>query len=105
MLEARWVKVVPMSTLGEGSMIGIEAGDLQIAIYNVEGQFYATDNVCTHALALLTDGFLEGDVIECSHHAGCFNVKSGEGMGEPISENLRTYQVRVSGGVIEVQIP
>ncbi len=86
-------------------MLGIEVGDLQIAVYNVDGRFYATDNICTHALAVLTDGFLEGDVVECPLHAGCFNVKTGQGMGAPIMEDLRTYCVRVEADTIEVEIP
>ena len=105
MSSATWVKVAPASKLSEGKMLGIEVGDLQIAVYNVEGQFYATDNVCTHALAVLTDGFLEGDVVECPLHAGCFNVKTGKGMGAPIMEDLRTYPVRVEADTIEVEIP
>jgi nitrite reductase/ring-hydroxylating ferredoxin subunit len=65
MVTAKWVKVAPTSKLlPEGEMLGIEVGDLQIAVYNVRGEFYATENVCTHALALLTDGFLEDDVVE-----------------------------------------
>jgi apoptosis-inducing factor 3 len=105
MANAAWIKVTPTSKLPEGGMLGIEAGDLQIAIYNVEGEFYATDNVCTHALALLTDGFLEDGVIECPLHAGCFNVKTGKGMGAPIVEDLKTYRVRIEADTIEVEIP
>jgi nitrite reductase/ring-hydroxylating ferredoxin subunit len=90
--------------LGEGAMKGIELGDLQIAIYNVEGEIHATDNICTHAFALLTDGFLDGDVIECPLHGGCFKIKTGEGMGAPISEDIKTYPVRLSGDTIEINI-
>jgi nitrite reductase/ring-hydroxylating ferredoxin subunit len=105
MTEAMWVKVVPAINLDEGAMVGVEIGDLQIAVYKVDGEFYATDNVCTHAFALLTDGFLEGDVVECPLHAGCFNVKTGKGLGEPIFEDIRSFSVRVSDGIVEVEIP
>ncbi len=102
--EEQWLQVGAAANLGEGSMMGIEHGDLQIAVYNVEGEFYATDNICSHAFALLTDGFLDGDVIECPLHGGCFKIKTGEGMGAPISENIKTYPVRVTGGTIEVRV-
>ncbi|MBX9843378.1 MAG: non-heme iron oxygenase ferredoxin subunit [Xanthobacteraceae bacterium] len=105
MANATWVKVAPISKLPEGKMLGIEIGDLEIAVYHVDGQYYATENVCTHALALLTDGILDGDVVECPLHAGCFNVKTGAGMGDPITEDLRTYRVRVESDTIEVEIP
>jgi nitrite reductase/ring-hydroxylating ferredoxin subunit len=104
MSTENWVAVGSRAELNEGAMKGIELGDLQIAIYNVEGEIYATDNICTHAFALLTDGFLDGDVIECPLHGGCFKIKTGEGMGAPISEDIKTYPVRLSGDTIEINI-
>jgi MocE subfamily Rieske [2Fe-2S] domain protein len=104
MSDEQWIQVCAADNLSEGSMVGIEHGDLHIAVYNVEGEYYATDNICTHAFALLTDGFLEGDVIECPLHGGCFKVKTGEGMGEPISQNIKTYTVRVTDGNIAVKV-
>lgn len=84
--------------------MGVEVGGLSIALYNVGGEIYATDNVCTHAFAALTDGYLDGDIVECPLHGGCFKVQTGEGQGEPITENLKTYPVRVVGDIIEVKI-
>jgi len=104
MSDEKWIRVGSSTGLGEGAMIGVEHGDLQIAVYNVEGQLYATDNVCTHAFALLTDGFLDGDIVECPLHGGCFNVKTGAGQGAPISEDIKTYCVRVVDGNIEVRV-
>ena len=104
MAEEKWVNVAALSALGEGKMLGVEVGDLLIALYNVEGEIYATDNTCTHAFAMLTDGFLDGDIIECPLHGGCFKVKTGEGQGAPITENLRTYPVRIVADAIEVNV-
>jgi nitrite reductase/ring-hydroxylating ferredoxin subunit len=104
MAEEKWVNVAALSALAEGKMVGVEVGDLLIALYNVEGEIYATDNTCTHAFAMLTDGFLDGDIIECPLHGGCFKVKTGEGQGAPITENLRTYPVRIVADAIEVNV-
>jgi nitrite reductase/ring-hydroxylating ferredoxin subunit len=104
MAEEKWVNVAELSALTEGKMLGVEVGDLLIAVYNVDGEIYATDNTCTHAFAMLTDGFLDGDVIECPLHGGCFKVKTGEGQGAPITENLRTYPVRIVADAIEVNV-
>jgi len=104
MSSENWVAVGNRAELDDGAMKGIELGDLQIAIYNVEGEFYATDNICSHAFALLTDGFLDGDVVECPLHGGCFKVKTGEGLGAPISEDIKTYPVRLNGDTIEINI-
>ena len=70
----KWVAVAARGDLAEGAMIGIELGEKQLALYNVDGEFYATDNLCTHAYAMLTDGFLDGDIIECPLHGGAFCV-------------------------------
>src|SRR5262252_2692630 len=60
-----WMTVADRSSVEPGSVVAVKAGDLDVALYNIDGQLYATHNVCTHAHALLSDGFLEGDVIEC----------------------------------------
>lgn len=67
----------------------------QIAIYRLEGQFYATDNVCPHAYALMTDGFVDGDTIECPLHGAVFNIRTGKCMGPPAESDLATYPVTV----------
>jgi nitrite reductase/ring-hydroxylating ferredoxin subunit len=104
MADETWVSVAARSALAEGAMLGVEVGDHSIALYNVDGEISATSNVCTHAFAMLTDGFLDGDVIECPLHGGCFKVKTGEGQGAPVTEDLKTYPVRVVGDNIEVQL-
>ena len=77
MADENWVRVFGRDELSPGEMTGLEIGDSQIAVYNVNGTFYATDNICTHGFASLTDGFLEDDEIECPLHGGRFNVTNG----------------------------
>ncbi len=75
-----------------------------IAIYNVDGQFHATDDTCTHGAASLSeDGVLRGHVVECSWHNGCFDVRSGAACASPCSEALRTYPVKVVDGMVSVE--
>ena len=97
-----WITVADRSLVGRDSVVAVKAGDLDIALYNIEGQFYATSNVCTHAHALLSDGWLDGDVIECPLHGGRFEVKTGKGLGAPITCDLKTFPVRVEGNAIQV---
>jgi naphthalene 1,2-dioxygenase ferredoxin component len=99
-----WVAVAPRAALGEGDMMAVTARGKEIALYCVGGAVYATDNLCTHAFANLTDGFLDGDEIECPLHAGRFKVTTGEGLGPPIPCDLQTYKVRVAGDMIEVAV-
>lgn len=64
-----------------------------LAAFNIDGEIHCTSNVCTHQLAILTDGFFEGDVIECPLHGGAFNVRTGAVMEFPCKTHLRTYPV------------
>ena len=81
-----------------------ELGSTVLAVYNVGGAFYATDNECTHGAASLADGILEGDVIECTLHFGAFNVKTGEAVQPPCFVPLRTYKVAVKDGQVFVDL-
>jgi len=64
------VPVCATADVPPGSVKSFEVGDERVAIYNIEGTFYATEAHCTHAMADLGDGILEGDVIECTLHFG-----------------------------------
>jgi len=75
-----------------------------IAIYNVGGTFYATDDTCTHGDASLADGLLEGCAIECPFHAGTFDVRTGKALTRPCVEPVRAYPVKVEDGVIYVLV-
>jgi nitrite reductase/ring-hydroxylating ferredoxin subunit len=101
---AELVTVCPTSEVPENSVKSFEVGNNVIAVYNVGGEFYATDNECTHGAASLADGMLEGDVIECALHFGAFNVKTGEAVQAPCFAALRTYKVVVENGEVRVDL-
>jgi naphthalene 1,2-dioxygenase ferredoxin component len=100
----KWVTVADRTTLKPGDVAGVKVGDLDIAIYNVDGRFYATDDLCPHAYAHLSDGWLEGTVIECPLHAGQIDVTSGKGLGPPIDCDIRTFPVKLIGDEIQIDI-
>jgi nitrite reductase/ring-hydroxylating ferredoxin subunit len=101
MAEGKWVTVASASALAPGEMAAAEINGASIAVYNADGVFYATDNICTHAFAKLSDGWFDGEVIECPLHAGQFEVATGKGLGPPIDSDLKTYQVRVVGDDVQ----
>ncbi|HEY1301125.1 MAG TPA: non-heme iron oxygenase ferredoxin subunit [Stellaceae bacterium] len=102
--EAHWVRVAGRGDLAAGEVIGVEAGGQSIAIYDCDGTLYATDNICTHAYACLSDGWLDGETIECPLHAARFDVRTGAVLDPPATEDLKTYPVRVTGDDIEVAL-
>jgi len=77
----------------------------EIALWKIEGQIYATDNICTHAYASLADGFLEGDCVECPLHEACFNVRTGKALSAPATVDLRIYKVQIEGERIFIEWP
>lgn len=103
---ANWVRVAGAGDVAQGAVLPVKVGKLELAVYRLDdGAYYCTDNICTHAFALLSDGWLEGNVIECPLHAGQFDVCTGKGLGAPIEEDLKTYKVKVEDGQIMVGLP
>ena len=101
-----WVRVASTGDLAEGEVMAVQVGDEAVALYNLgDGEICATDNICTHEYACLSDGWLEDGVIECPLHAGRFEVRTGKGLGPPIDKDLRVYSVRISGDDILVSVP
>jgi naphthalene 1,2-dioxygenase system ferredoxin subunit len=70
----------------------------------VDGEVFASDNRCTHGDALLSDGFLEGNVIECPFHQGRFDVCTGKALCAPLTEDIRVYPVRIENKRIWVKL-
>ena len=103
MTDANWKDAVAGTEVFD--VIGIALAGRDLAIYNVEGEFFATDNICTHGQARLCDGFLDGFEIECPHHQGKFDVRDGRASCEPATVAVRSYPVRVEGGRVFVQLP
>ncbi len=87
------VRVCTQADIPPETVKAFEVGDLRLAVYNIGGTFYVTDDECTHASASLADGMLEGDVIECCVHFGAFHVPTGAVKAPPCSVALRTYKV------------
>ena len=100
----KWITVANRDAVEVGSVIGVKAGDLDVALYNIDGDIYATHNICTHAHAYLSDGSLEGDIIECPLHGGRFEAKTGKGIGAPIPCDVKTLPTRIEGSEIQVNV-
>jgi nitrite reductase/ring-hydroxylating ferredoxin subunit len=105
MSDVQYHAVAKTGDLAPGEVKQIILGKREIALYNLEGEFYATDDICTHAYASLSDGYFEGDEIECPLHGGAFKVKTGEAIRTPCTENLDTFPVKVEGDDILIGVP
>ena len=81
-----------------GTAIKVEAGGLTLAVFNVDGEFFVTDDLCTHGPGSLADGYIDGDVVECNFHNGQFNIKTGEVVLPPCMVPVKTYKTMVENG-------
>lgn len=84
--------------------MGIDINSKSIALYQVDGEIFATDNICSHGNARLCDGFLEGHEIECPLHQGKFDIRNGKAMCAPLTEDIRTYPVKIEGDRVFIEI-
>jgi len=87
-----------------GTAIKVEQAGLELAVYNVDGEFFVTDDHCTHGPGSLSEGFLEGDVIECNFHQGQFNVRTGEAVLAPCMIPVKTYPAIVRAGKVIIEV-
>ena len=99
------VRVAKATDIAPGTAKRFELGSRSIAVCNVDGEFFAIDDTCTHEEASLSEGVLEGEEIECPLHAARFNVKTGSVVAPPAFVDLETFKVRVLDGDIEIELP
>lgn len=99
-----WVKAAERSALADGDVIGVVVNGQEIALYDIEGQIFATDDICTHAYAKLSDGWFDKGEIECPLHAGRFDARTGKATAPPCVDDLKIYPARVEGGEIQVKL-
>jgi nitrite reductase/ring-hydroxylating ferredoxin subunit len=87
-----------------GAAIKVEKEGLSVAVYNLDGEFYVTDDLCTHGPGSLSEGFIDGDVIECNFHNGQFNIKTGEVVAPPCMTPIKTYPTSVEDGKVFIEV-
>jgi nitrite reductase/ring-hydroxylating ferredoxin subunit len=104
MSEGNRVDLCATDSVAEGAVIRVEAGELTVAVYRVEGNFYVTDDHCTHGPGSLSEGFLDGYEIECDFHQGCFDIRTGEVTQPPCIVPIKTYKVVVENERVIIEI-
>ncbi len=101
---AGFVKVARSDEIAPGQGKLIEVEGKRIALFNVEGLFYAIDDTCTHRGGPLSEGALNGRAVTCPWHGAVFDVTTAEVLRPPAPREVARYNVHVVGGDIEVEI-
>ncbi|HYW03809.1 MAG TPA: non-heme iron oxygenase ferredoxin subunit [Gammaproteobacteria bacterium] len=102
---AEWTDVAPVEELPPGRHKVVDLDDVMVAVFNVDGAFYAIEDVCTHDGGVLTGGIIEGCEIECPRHGARFDIRTGEALTAPAYEPTETFRVRVHEGMVQVAGP
>jgi nitrite reductase/ring-hydroxylating ferredoxin subunit len=98
------IELCSTDEVAPGSAIRVENGDLILAVYNLDGEFYVTDDTCTHGPGSLSEGYIEDDIVECNFHGGQFNIKTGEVAAPPCMVPIRTYRTTIENGKVVIEV-
>jgi 3-phenylpropionate/trans-cinnamate dioxygenase ferredoxin subunit len=98
-----WVPVAPAADIAPGDYATFELESGFVAVFNVDGEFFAIDDVCTHDGGGLTGGAVEDHQVICPRHGARFCLRTGAALTAPAYEPVRSYPTRVTDGLVEVQ--
>jgi 3-phenylpropionate/trans-cinnamate dioxygenase ferredoxin subunit len=98
-----WVTVAGVEELATGEHRVVDVDDTQIVVFNLDGQYYAIEDVCTHDGGKLTGGIVEDEQIVCPRHGARFCIRTGEALTAPAYEPTSTFPVRIENGVIQLR--
>lgn len=97
------IKIATVDDIPEGSATTVEIGGNVIAVFNINGEFYAIDNTCLHRGGSLGDGFIDGQTVACPVHGWQFDITTGQGIMPP-SPGVKSYNIEVRGDDIYIEI-
>ncbi|MGH8743592.1 MAG: non-heme iron oxygenase ferredoxin subunit [Burkholderiales bacterium] len=100
---AEWVTVAPTEELPPGAWRVVDVEGTRVAVFNLDGNYFAIEDVCTHDGGLLTGGVIDGDQIMCPRHGARFSIKTGEALSAPAYEPTATFPVRIEAGTVQVK--
>ena len=97
---SEWVQVAGVGEIALGKYKLIEIDEVPIAVFNLEGEFYAIEDICTHDGGVLTGGCIEGCQIECPRHGARFDIRTGEALTPPAYEPTATFPIKIENDTI-----
>ena len=104
MSDIEFVRIAPLASLREGRMQSCQIAGRDIVVCHTKHGVFALDNICTHALARMSEGRLKGERLVCPMHGAVFDVRNGSVLAGPATQQLATHKVRVVDGFIEVAL-
>ena len=102
--SASRIDLCSVDNVEPGAALKVEAGDLMLAVYLVDGEFFVTDDNCTHGPGSLSEGYLDGHIIECDFHNGAFDIRTGEVVAPPCMIPLKIYKTFTENGRVFIEV-
>jgi nitrite reductase/ring-hydroxylating ferredoxin subunit len=103
LVMANRIDLCSAADVAPGNALKVETGGLTLAVFNIDGAFYVTDDACTHGPGSLSEGYIEGDVVECNFHNGQFDIKTGAVVSPPCMIPVKTYPTVVENGRVLIE--
>jgi 3-phenylpropionate/trans-cinnamate dioxygenase ferredoxin component len=100
---SEWIDVVGQTALAEGEHVVVDIDGADVAVFKIDGQFYAIEDVCSHDGAEIASGELDGDEIICPRHGARFCVKTGAVKSPPAYEDIACFPVKIENGIVQVR--
>ena len=98
------IELCNTSDVDVGGALRVEKDDLILAVFNVDGEFFVTDDACTHGPGSLSEGYVEGDVVECNFHNGQVYMRTGAVVSPPCMVPVKSYRTVVEDGKVFVEV-
>ncbi|GAB4255838.1 MAG: non-heme iron oxygenase ferredoxin subunit [Methylomicrobium sp.] len=98
-----WIDVIDQNGLADGEHIVVDVDGTDVAVFKIDGQFFAIEDVCTHDGAEIASGELDGDEIVCPRHGARFCVKTGEVKSAPAYEDIACFPLRIENRRVQVR--
>ena len=103
-MTKNFVTVAKKDFLEPGELMYVEVDDEPVCLINLDGELHAINDTCTHEEASLSDGTIDGDLIECPLHGGAFNIRTGAAAAMPVVVATEKYDVRIVGDEVQIAV-
>ena len=99
-----WIKACSIDSLGQGEMFNFDHNEKKLLLTNMNGKIFATDRICTHAEADLSNGILTENGLTCPLHLSVFNMDDGTPQNPPAENSLQTYRTKIEDNNILIEV-
>lgn len=98
-----WIDVVAEDAVADGENIIVDVDGTEVAVFKIQGRFYAIEDVCTHDGAEIASGEIDGDEIICPRHGARFCIKTGAVKSAPAYEDIDCFPLRIEDGILQIR--